>query len=86
MASLPETKEFLGTTAVLSSDAMRQLLFIVEKVAVTDATVLITGESGTGKEVSAGDPSLFRAQLKSLGGHKLRRAAGEPLGKRAVWT
>jgi DNA-binding NtrC family response regulator len=53
MASLPETKEFLGATAIFSSDAMRQLLFIVEKVAVTDATVLITGESGTGKEVIA---------------------------------
>jgi DNA-binding NtrC family response regulator len=53
MASLPETKEFLGATAVFSSDAMRQLLCIVEKVAVTDATVLITGESGTGKEVIA---------------------------------
>ena len=53
MVSLPETKEFLGATAVFSSDAMRQLLGIVEKVAVTDATVLITGESGTGKEVIA---------------------------------
>jgi DNA-binding NtrC family response regulator len=53
MAGLPQTKEFLGATAVFTSDAMRQLLFMVEKVAVTDATVLITGESGTGKEVIA---------------------------------
>ena len=53
MDGLPETKEFLGATAVFTSDAMRQLLFMVEKVAVTDATVLITGESGAGKEVIA---------------------------------
>ena len=35
------------------SDAMRQLRMMVEKVAVTDANILITGENGTGKEVLA---------------------------------
>ena len=36
-----------------SSEAMRELLRMVEKVAGTDANVLITGENGTGKEVIA---------------------------------
>lgn len=35
------------------SDAMRQLRMMMEKVAVTDANILITGENGTGKEVLA---------------------------------
>ena len=35
------------------SEPMRQLRHIVEKVAVTDANILITGENGTGKEVLA---------------------------------
>ena len=35
------------------SRPMRELLSMVEKVAVTDANVLITGENGTGKEVIA---------------------------------
>ncbi len=35
------------------SDAFRQVLSKVDKVAKTDASVLITGESGTGKEVIA---------------------------------
>ncbi|MFN8178192.1 MAG: sigma-54 dependent transcriptional regulator [bacterium] len=36
-----------------ASDAMRRVLGLVEKVAPTEATVLLTGESGTGKEVIA---------------------------------
>ncbi len=35
------------------SAAMRRVLALVEKVAATDATVLLTGASGTGKEVVA---------------------------------
>ncbi len=48
-----DLREFIGTPAVFASDAMRQLLTQVEKVAKTNATVLITGESGSGKEVIA---------------------------------
>lgn len=54
MAGPPsETREFLGVPAVFASDAMRKVLCLVEKVAVTNAAVLITGESGVGKEVIA---------------------------------
>jgi DNA-binding NtrC family response regulator len=35
------------------SKAMREVFGLIEKVATTDSTVLITGESGTGKEMAA---------------------------------
>ena len=38
---------------IVASQSMREVLGLVEKVALTSATVLITGESGTGKEVIA---------------------------------
>src|SRR6266853_5539563 len=53
MSTSPETREFLGVAAVIGSDSMRNVLALVEKVAATNATILITGESGTGKEVMA---------------------------------
>jgi two-component system response regulator HydG len=50
--------EFVGQSA-----AMRKLYSIIEKVAKTDANVLITGENGTGKELVA--RSLHRQSLRT---------------------
>jgi DNA-binding NtrC family response regulator len=44
---------FLGMTAVIASEPMHRLMVIVERVARSSATVLITGESGSGKELVA---------------------------------
>jgi len=46
-------REFIGVPAVFASEVMQRLLLLVEKVAATNATILITGESGAGKEVIA---------------------------------
>ena len=43
----------VGREIVFASPPMRQLLERTDRVAATDATVLITGESGTGKELVA---------------------------------
>jgi len=50
-------------TMVGQAPAMVQLRQQIERVAVTDATVLLIGESGTGKEVVAN--SVHRASLRS---------------------
>ncbi|MES1260485.1 MAG: sigma-54 dependent transcriptional regulator [Acidobacteriota bacterium] len=49
----PHYAEYLGLKAVIASSAMRRLMATAEKIARTNAAVLITGESGTGKEVVA---------------------------------
>jgi transcriptional regulator with PAS, ATPase and Fis domain len=44
---------FLGMTAIIGSTPMRQLMRAVERIAKSNAAVLITGETGSGKEVVA---------------------------------
>ena len=48
-----ETLQFLGLTALVASPRMREMLALTERVARSNATVLIQGESGSGKEVIA---------------------------------
>ena len=47
------------------SRAMQQLRRLVEKVAVTDANILITGENGTGKEMLARELHLLSSRKKA---------------------
>ncbi len=47
------THVFLGMEAVISSPRMQALLATVERVAASNASVLIVGESGAGKELIA---------------------------------
>ena len=49
---LPSEKEQLGEM-VGKSSAMREIFGLIEKIAPTDATVLIEGETGTGKDMIA---------------------------------
>ncbi|HEX4449808.1 MAG TPA: sigma 54-interacting transcriptional regulator [Kofleriaceae bacterium] len=49
---LPSEKEVLGEM-VGKSSAMREIFGLVERIAPTDATVLIEGETGTGKDMIA---------------------------------
>ncbi|HYL76842.1 MAG TPA: sigma-54 dependent transcriptional regulator [Bryobacteraceae bacterium] len=49
----PDHRTYLGMHAVVSSPAMRQLLELAQRIAQTNAAVLITGESGSGKELIA---------------------------------
>ena len=48
-----QTKMFLGMEAVIASEPIRALLSTIERVARSQATVLIMGESGSGKELIA---------------------------------
>ncbi len=52
-ASLEETCRQARETIIGSSPQIRQVHALINRVAPTDSTVLITGESGTGKELAA---------------------------------
>lgn len=48
-----EPRSILGISAVIVSRPMTELMTLVERVAMSNASVLVTGESGTGKELVA---------------------------------
>lgn len=50
---VPQAKMLENSPIVYKSEVMRQLMRMVERVAPSNATVLILGESGTGKELIA---------------------------------
>ena len=59
---LLRTSEMIGKSA-----AIEQIKMLIERVAPTDARVLITGENGTGKEMVARLTACFRfAQITSI--------------------
>ncbi len=50
---LPQATNYLGMPAIVSSPGMRQLIELAQRIAQSNAAVLITGESGSGKELIA---------------------------------
>ena len=60
-------KEFgenlIGTELLAESDAMKNIFFKLEKIAPTDANILILGENGTGKDLIA--KAIHQKSLRS---------------------
>ncbi|MGA3023998.1 MAG: sigma-54 dependent transcriptional regulator [Bryobacteraceae bacterium] len=50
---MSDAHHYLGVTAIVASRTMRSVLDLIERVARTSASVLITGETGSGKEIVA---------------------------------
>ncbi|HEX6465672.1 MAG TPA: sigma-54 dependent transcriptional regulator [Terriglobales bacterium] len=53
MPESPKTEVLLGVTAVLHSSALRELMEKVQRIAQSQAAVMIVGETGSGKEIIA---------------------------------
>ena len=76
----PDAQGFAGMTG--RSPAMRALYQLIERVAPTDATVLLLGETGTGKELIARaihEPSARRDQTF------VRVSAARPTSPARFW-
>jgi len=67
-----------GKTLVLNSTIMQDVMALVEKVSITDSTVLLTGESGTGKEMVA--RAIHRMSRRSSGPFISVNSGGIPEG------
>src|SRR5947209_4242502 len=46
-------ESLIGTELLAESEAMKNIFFKIEKIAPTDANILILGENGTGKDLTA---------------------------------
>ncbi len=46
-------ENLIGTELLAESEAMKNIFFKIEKIAPTDANILILGENGTGKDLTA---------------------------------
>lgn len=68
----------LGKSLVYQSEAMEKVMDLLEKVSVTDSTVLLSGESGTGKEMIA--RVLHRMSRRSSGPFVSVNSGGIPEG------
>lgn len=65
MDDQPKLQEDLSVCSlIVKSESMKQLLHLVDRIAPTNASVLLTGESGTGKEVIA--RSIHERSQRSL--------------------
>jgi len=64
MCEIGQLEVFLGRETIIASSAMRRVMAQVERVARTNAFVLVCGETGTGKEHVA----------RAIHQHSLRRA------------
>lgn len=67
-----------GKSLIVHSKAMKKVMELVEKVSVTESTVLLTGESGTGKEMIA--RALHRMSRRSAGPFVSVNSGGIPEG------
>jgi two-component system response regulator HydG len=52
-ASKESPESLIGTELLSESEAMQNIFFKIEKIAPTDANILILGENGTGKDLTA---------------------------------
>ena len=55
--------DLLGSELIGESDVIREILFKVEKIAPTDANILIMGENGTGKDLIA--KAIFQHSMRA---------------------
>lgn len=77
--------EFPSSTPALIDPASKAFQSLLDKLAPTEATVLIVGETGTGKEVVARYLHHHSpAPPPAISGRQLRRAQRKPGGSGAV--
>ncbi|OPX31278.1 MAG: hypothetical protein B1H09_03275 [Gemmatimonadaceae bacterium 4484_173] len=71
-------KHSSGKALIVNSPEMKKVMDLVEKVSITDSTVLLSGESGTGKEMIA--RALHRMSRRSAGPFVSVNSGGIPEG------